>query len=82
MGVVLQEVSLADGSTLTPVRRAKKLLCFGDSITHGYDAVYPSRSYTSRLSQMLGADAHNRAIGGDTFFPELLELDDSHKYVI
>ena len=72
----LAGVTLADGASLTPARRAKTMLCYGDSITHGYDAVYPSRSYTSRLSQMLGADAHNRAIGGDTFFPELLELDE------
>jgi len=72
----LSGITLDDGAALVPAKHAKTMLCYGDSITHGYDAVYPSRSYTSRLARLLDADNANRAIGGDTFFPELLELDE------
>jgi len=76
VGVVLQEVSLADGATLTPVRRTKKLLCFGDSITHGYDALHPSNRYPARLADLLDAEEYNKGVGGDRFFPPLARLKD------
>ena len=76
VGVVLQEVSLADGATLTPVRRTKKLLCFGDSITHGYDALHPSNRYPARLADLLDAEENNKGVGGDRFFPPLARLKD------
>lgn len=68
---VLTAVELDDGTTLTPVKRPKKLLCFGDSITHGYDARYPANKYTTRLAAFLDADEYNQAIGGEVFYPEL-----------
>jgi len=67
----LREISLADGSSFVPVKREKKILMFGDSITHGYDALNPSRSYASRLADMLGMEAFNKGIGGERFFPPL-----------
>ncbi len=68
-----------DGTTLEPVKRKRKLLCFGDSITQGYDAEFPSLSYVSRLGRMLDAEEHNKGIGGDTFFPELLEAKEPYE---
>lgn len=70
----ISEFELDDGASVVPVKRPRKLLCYGDSITHGYDAIFPSLSYANRLAVMLGADPVNKAIGGDTFFPELLAL--------
>lgn len=61
-----------DGDTLFPITRARFALHFGDSITQGYDAEYPSLSYASRLGRMLNLDAVNKAIGGDTFCPDIL----------
>ena len=72
----LFDVTIDDGATLTPTRRAHTMIQFGDSITHGYDAHYPSLSYANRLAVLLDADNVNKGIGGDKFFPALLDKGD------
>ncbi len=74
-GVILTSFELDDDSYIKPHIRSKKLVAYGDSITHGYDAIYPSLSYVNRLGNLLDADVHNRGIGGDTFSPELAKRD-------
>ncbi len=74
--IYLSNVTLDDGASYSPVKRSRKMLAYGDSITHGYYAQYPSLAYSSKLARMLDADIYNKAIGGDRFFPELLELDE------
>ena len=74
-GVVLNELCLDDGATLTPHKRPRKLLAFGDSITHGSLATYPSLTYTNRLAAMLDADLENRGIGGDHFSAGVAALE-------
>ena len=74
-GMSLSDVTLDDGASFAPKKRALTMINYGDSITHGYDALHPSLSYASQLGLLLDADAVNKAIGGDRFFPELLELD-------
>ena len=74
---VLSNIEIDDGASLSGVTRAKTMISFGDSITHGYDAIYPSLSYASQLAQNLDADALNKGIGGDIFFPELLKEKDN-----
>lgn len=69
--VVLNEVALSDGASITPTGFSKKLLVFGDSITQGYDALYPSNKYVTRLAEYLGAEEINKAIGKEVYFPEL-----------
>ena len=73
----LQNVELPDGASIRSLHRKSSMICFGDSITHGYDAVYPSLSYTNILGRALDADGVNKAIGGDVFFPELLASPDA-----
>ncbi len=75
-GVILTSFELDDGAMIKPHVRSKTLVAYGDSITHGYDAIYPSLSYANRLGNLLDADVHNRGIGGDTFSPELAKRDD------
>jgi len=70
---MIREMEVADGAYVKPVRKMRTMLAYGDSITQGYDAVYPSLSYVSRLSDMLEAACINKGIGGEKFFPELLE---------
>lgn len=70
----LNELSLDDGAYVAPVKPQKKLLAFGDSITQGYDALRPSMRYLSKLTDSLNAEEHNKAIGGEIFFPKLAEL--------
>ncbi len=69
--VYMKEVSLSDNSFIEPVKPEKKMLCFGDSITQGYDADFPSNSYISRLARKLGYEEINKGIGGEIFFPAL-----------
>ena len=67
---------LDEGASFEPYRRPYRMLCFGDSITHGYDALNPSFSYASRLADLLRADHINKGIGGEVFFPALAENRD------
>lgn len=77
--VNISELSIDDGATVTPTKRLHNMICFGDSITHGYDAINPSFSYANRLADALSADHINKAIGGEVFFPALAELCDEIK---
>lgn len=72
----LRSFSVDDGAELTGVSSPHKMICFGDSITHGYDAINTSFSYASRLADALCADAVNKGIGGEIFFPTLAKLKD------
>ena len=67
----IKELSVDDGAFVEPIKPSKKILCFGDSITHGYDALYPSNKYITKLCNMLDAEEYNKAIGAEIFFPEL-----------
>ncbi len=67
----LKELVLDDNAFLKPIKPRYKLLCFGDSITQGYDALYTSSKYTSQLASALNAEEYNKAIGGEIFFPQL-----------
>ncbi len=76
VNAVLEELSLDDGAALEPVHREKKIVQFGDSITHGYDAIHPSAAYSVRLADALGMEGVNKAIGGEMFCPGLAALPD------
>lgn len=69
--VRIRKVVLDDGAILIPVKRSKKLLAFGDSITHGMDALRPSERYIAQLAEFLEAEEYNKAIAGDTYCPGL-----------
>jgi len=73
---VLKEMSLDDGAYIKPVKYDKKILMFGDSITHGYDALHTSGNYATRLADALGAELINKGIGGEIFFPALAKSKD------
>jgi lysophospholipase L1-like esterase len=59
-----------------PVKRPVSMISFGDSITHGYDCSNPSFSYASRLADAFCAEAVNKGIGGEMFYPTLASLKD------
>ena len=72
----LRELTLDDGATLEPVKAARKGIIFGDSITHGYDTLASANSYASMLALALDADARNKAIGAEVFFPPMAQAKD------
>ena len=71
------ELSIDDGASITPIKKSRKIICFGDSITQGYDATYTSSSYASKLTSFFGAETRNKGIGGEVFRPELARLKDA-----
>lgn len=73
VAVEIRELSLDDRAFIKPIKAAKKLLAFGDSITHGYDALRPSNRYVAKLAEVLHAEEVNKGIGGEKFFPALAE---------
>ena len=73
---VITALELAEGASFTPVKREKKLLAFGDSITQGYDALAPRHKYITQFADWLGMEEINKAIGGEIFWPELAAMED------
>lgn len=78
-GVVLRDLSWEEGTVLLPVKRKHVLLSFGDSITQGYDAEYPSLAYPNILGDALDAEVFNKGIGGDIFRPEVIDEKENIK---
>lgn len=74
---LIEEVSIDDNAFVEAVKPKKKLIAFGDSITHGYDALRPSNRYIAKLAELLDAEEFNKAVGGERFSPELAMLKDS-----
>jgi len=78
--VMLKSLEFTGAAKIDPVARKRQILCYGDSITQGYDARYPSLAYTNIVADMLDAEVVNKAIGGDRFNPELAELPDERNF--
>lgn len=67
----VKAIELKDSTFVSPVKKSKKLLVYGDSITHGYDALHPSLSYAELMTAAFNAECVNKAIGGEIFCAEL-----------
>lgn len=73
VGICLRSVTLSEGATVIPRRPSKRILLHGDSITQGYDAMFPSGSYANLLARHYDAELLNQAVGGACFNSEVLE---------
>ena len=71
----LQNLTLEGCTFLEPVKKDKKLLIYGDSITQGACSLYPSKTYTSLLGQWLEAEVVSKAVGSEFYYPELAEIN-------
>ncbi len=80
----IEEIEIENATYITPVKKKKTIVFYGDSITQGFDSLHPSESYASRLAEALDADLINKAIGGAVFNPKLAELPSEIKadYVV
>lgn len=72
--VEIKELSLEGATYAKAVKRSKKMLAYGDSITQGYDAVHPSNAYIVKLAHALDAEVIDKAMGGEIFFPPLSQI--------
>ncbi len=70
----IEEIEIVDATYISPIKKEKTILLYGDSITQGFDSLHPSKTYASRLAEALDADMINKAVGGITFKPELVEI--------
>ena len=80
--LVIGAVTLADGATVMPHRCAKRILFHGDSITQGYDALFPSDCYANRLARHYDAEILNQAIGGACFDPQVVQPVGAFDFVV
>ncbi len=65
---VIYEINFSAGATVKPVAQRKhNLLCLGDSITQGMDALYPSLTYPVQVAQFLKMNLLNQGVGGYIF---------------
>ena len=71
----LYEIELEAATYIEPVKKEKKAVFFGDSITNGYDSIYSFNSYVERLSDELNLEAYNKAVGGEVFIPQLAKIN-------
>lgn len=77
VGAAIEEICLDEGASVIPVRPAKTLLIYGDSITQGYDARENHMRYAAQLAEFLNAEEQNRAIGGEVYYAELPKLEEN-----
>ena len=75
--VILKELTFSGAAKVIPVKKMKTIICYGDSITQGYDARYAHIAYPNQLAEILDAEIINKAIGGEIFSPELALYPDS-----
>lgn len=76
----LTGLEFVGATRVTPVECKRRILCYGDSITQGYDSQYPSLAYTNIIADVLDAEVVNKAIGGDRFNPDLAALPDAGRF--
>ena len=79
VAVVVEALSLEDGASLTPMIPTKKLLIYGDSITHGNTVRYTYNHYIPRLARAMDVQVRNKAIAGTTSFPELVRTESPYE---
>lgn len=72
----VRHLEIDDNAGIFPVKKSRKILMFGDSITQGYDALLPENSYASLIAREFYAEVINKGIGGEKFFAELGKTKD------
>ncbi len=77
----LSHVELVGASIFEAVPEKKRRFFFiGDSITQGYDALYPSMTYVNRVAKFMDAEVINNGIGGEKFDPKIVTDDIAEGY--
>ena len=70
----IEHIEITDATYIVPVKKEKTIIFYGDSITQGFDALHPSKTYAALLAEALDADIVNKAIGGARFNPKVARL--------
>ena len=77
-------IEITDAAYIVPVKKGKTIVFYGDSITQGFDALHPSKTYAAMLAEALEAEFINKAVGGAVFNPALAKIpcDTQADYII
>ena len=75
----LEYVELTDGCALSAHVPPLTAVCYGDSITQGYDTWFPSMSYVNVAARLLDCDVHNAGVGGARFNADTAEIPTAKK---
>lgn len=67
-------LELDDNSSFFEIQTKGEYLALGDSISQGYDSMYPKNKYTNILCDKFGLTEHNLAIGGEVYRPKLARM--------
>jgi hypothetical protein len=74
--IAMSNFELSDNASIDRVNpNQKTLLCLGDSITQGMDALHPSSTYPVLLSRFLEMNLINQGVGGYVFNSASLDED-------
>ena len=71
-GALIKDFTV-NGAVEPAIEQKQRLLCLGDSITHGCLAFHPSRTYVNLVAESLGVEVINQGVAGCTHMP--LHLD-------
>lgn len=63
----LRNVELKNATIFQTVEKKRNYIAYGDSITQGYTAHFPSLSYFNLITEVLDAEGYNLGIGGEFF---------------
>ena len=77
---LITELSVEDGALVRPNRPKLRHLIYGDSITHGYNATHPTRSYVALLDDFLDAESFHKGVDGGTYFAPLAAAAPRREY--
>jgi lysophospholipase L1-like esterase len=73
VSIAFGDVTLECATFFEPYYPRRRFLMLGDSITQGYDAIYPSLSYANRIGAHFDAEILNQSIGGECFNAGLID---------
>ncbi|OZU88264.1 hypothetical protein CIL03_11455 [Virgibacillus indicus] len=72
--LVIHQFEISDHAVFNPVENLERsLLCLGDSITQGMDALHPSAIYPAILARTLKMNLLNQGVGGHVFDAKCLD---------
>ena len=77
---LVTELSIEEGATVRPNRPRLRHLIYGDSITHGYYATHPLRTYIAILDDYLDAESFHKGIDGGTYFAPIAASAPDREY--
>ena len=76
---VRSTLEFSDNCRIEAIKKSRRMLAYGDSITQGYDAKYPSFAYANMIADGFDAEIFNKAIGAEIFNPPFADAPDDFK---